>query len=96
MTVALSIVLLPAHAMTFEETVAIARDEGPVAVLGEYDRLIARTRVGSALALNLPRLSISERQTYRYSNPEKYSFMRIRASQPRTTPAFPSSLSTDS
>jgi len=60
--------------MTLEEVTQRARSDSPTAIIADADLDLARSRVGSAVSLMLPRVSLSERQTYRHNNPEKYSF----------------------
>lgn len=56
------------------EVIQAARDSAPAMDIAETDLEAAEHAVGSALSLNLPRLSVSDRQTYRFNNPEKYTY----------------------
>ncbi|MEM6930793.1 MAG: hypothetical protein AAF602_27915, partial [Myxococcota bacterium] len=59
---------------TFEDHVRAARTDGPVAQMGDQDLTIARHRVGQSVSRLLPQISASETQTWRFNNPERYTF----------------------
>ncbi|MBT3224048.1 MAG: TolC family protein, partial [Proteobacteria bacterium] len=66
--------LTAAEATTFEESIEYALRQSPTAQMGEEDLVVARHRMGTSVSRLLPRLSLSERQIYRYNNPEKYNY----------------------
>lgn len=73
--IALSTTVLSARAApSFEDTVRSARTSSPTAQMGEEDLTMARHRVGQSVARLMPQISASDTQTYRYNNPDKYTF----------------------
>lgn len=61
-------------ALPLSAVIEQARTVGPDMALARGDVEVARQHVGSAASFHLPRLSVSERQTYRYNNPERYTY----------------------
>ena len=51
-----------------------ARADAPSIEVAQRELESAEHSVGNAVSLHMPRVSVSERQTYRYNNPEKYSY----------------------
>ena len=66
--------LTAGEATTLEESIEFALRQSPTAQMGEEDLAMARHRMGTSVSRLLPSLSLSERQTYRYNNPEKYNY----------------------
>jgi len=58
----------------FEDTVQGARAVSPTAQMGAEDLIMARHRFAQSIARLLPAISASDNYTYRYSNPDLYSF----------------------
>ena len=72
---ALLLLSLPATAAPgFEDTIQSARAVSPTAQMGEEDRIMARHRFAQSVARLFPAVSVSDNYTYRYSNPDLYSF----------------------
>lgn len=59
---------------SFEDTVRRARASSLTAQMGEEDLTMARHRMGQSVARLMPQISASDMHTYRYNNPDKYTF----------------------
>lgn len=60
--------------VTLEAVIDTARRDSPTVQMSADDLTIADHTVGMVTSTLLPRISASSRDTYRYSNPEKYTF----------------------
>ncbi|MEL6342993.1 MAG: TolC family protein [Myxococcota bacterium] len=59
---------------SFEEIVRDARTDSPTAQMSAADLDIARHRKGRSVARLMPQINLSDTQTYRVNNPDRYSF----------------------
>ncbi len=70
-----------------------ARKHGPDMLDAQDDIKMSRARVGSSVARNLPRISMSNRLNYRHNNPDAYTYyIDIESGDECTDPSAPNCL----
>lgn len=62
------------EAVPIAEVISSTRTSSPAVVTAKMDVEISALQARQALSLQLPHVSLSDRQTYRYNNPEAYTY----------------------
>ncbi len=76
-----------------DRLLAHAREHGPDVLDAQDSIAVSRARLGSSIARNLPRLSMSNRLNYRHNNPDAYTiYIDIESGDECTDPSAPTCL----